>query len=138
MNAKELAQRLNGREYGRGRLLKGEIEGAKAAGLVVAYGESDDLLELEGAVSEEVEAWNGQTVYFTKMGLLLNECDHRDCPYFEKVKASAIPLGLVWNNDPALPSWTFNTQIPHETFDIVEDGAVFCRGIVFALADVPA
>jgi len=137
MNAKELAQRITGREY-RHEITKGEIEEAKAAGLVVAFGASDDLLELRGAADEEVDAYQGQTVFFTKAGLLLNECDSRDCPHWERMKAAAAPLEIVWQDCGKGPCWVFRTAIPHEIFEINDEGEPYCQGVVFALADVPA
>jgi len=137
MNAKELAARLNGREYGN-EIVKEEEAMAKANGLVVAFGYSDDNLELRGAVNEEIGAWNGQTVHFTKGGLLENDCDNNHCPHFQKLKEAATPLEIEWHDGGSGPSWTFETTIPHEVFEVMEDGEVYCRGIVFALADVPA
>ena len=137
MNAKELAQIINGRSY-TNEMTKQEESLAKAAGLVVAFGGSDDLLELRGAVDDEIPAWNGQTVRFTKAGLLINDCDNDDCPHFKKMKASATPLEIVWHDEGKGPCWTFETTIPHETFDISGDGEPYCQGVVFALANVPA
>jgi len=137
MNAKGLAQIINGREY-TNEITKAEEALAKEAGLVVAFGGSDDLLELRGAVREEVSAWQGQTVRFTKAGLLINDCDNDRCPHFEKLKAAATPLEIVWQEEGKGPCWTFKTTIPHETFEISDDGEPYCRGVVFALADVPA
>jgi hypothetical protein len=136
MNAKELAQIINGRSY-TNELTKEEESIAKAAGLVVAFGGSDDLLELRGAVSEEVGAWQGQTVRFTKAGLLVNDCDNDECPHFEKLKAAATPLEIVWHDEGGGPCWTFKTAIPHATFELSDDNEPFCRGVVFALADIP-
>ncbi len=137
MNAKELAQIINGRSY-HNEITKEEEALAKAAGLVVAFGYSDDNLELRGAVNDEIGAWNGQTVRFTKAGLLVNDCDSIDCPHFHKLKDAATPLEIVWHDEGKGPCWTFDTVIPHETFDISDDGEPYCRGVVFALADVPA
>ena len=33
-------------------------------------------------------------------------------------------------------AWQYETEIPHATFEILEDGDKYCRGIVFDLADV--
>jgi len=33
-------------------------------------------------------------------------------------------------------SWTYRTDIPHATFEIVEDGEPYCRGIVIDVADL--
>jgi hypothetical protein len=40
--------------------------------------------------------------------------------------------GKIW------ASWKIQTDIPHETFDIMEDGELFCRGVVFHVDDVKA
>ena len=134
MTPKELAQQIHGREYGRrAQLTPEEAEAAGDSGLVVVYGASDVLVELEGAIEDE---YGTNTLYFTREGLLVNDCED-GCPYFEKVLEKATPIEPKWNGGPGGPAWTFQTAIPHETFDIMEDGEVFCRGIVFALADVP-
>ena len=38
----------------------------------------------------------------------------------------------------SVPAWTYMTDIPHATFDVMDDGELYCRGIVFALADLTA
>lgn len=38
----------------------------------------------------------------------------------------------MWH-DGGCPCWTFETDIPHETFTIVEDGEIWCVGIVFSM-----
>ena len=135
MDAKELAQKLNGREYLR-EITKDEASAAKIAGLVVAFGASDDLMELRGAVDDELDACKGGVAYFNQTGLLRNECREDRCPHFEKLRALATPLTAVWGEGGY--SWIFEASFPHETFDVMEDGTKFCRGIVFALADLPA
>lgn len=135
MTSKELAALLNGREY-RKELQGDEGLRAKAAGLVIVYGASDDLMELEGAISDELGAYEGTTAYITPNGLLVNECEDEDCPHFERLKARAATIEALWCAEDGY-SWTYLTAIPHETFEIVEDGEPYCRGIVFALKDVP-
>lgn len=132
MNAKELAARLNGAEY---PLSIGSVIGAeaKASGLVIVYGASDDLMEFEGAIRDELGAYEGTTAYITPAGLLQNECENDECPHFETLKATAATIEALWDSDGY--SWTYKTAIPHETFEIVEDGEKYCRGIVFTLAD---
>lgn len=34
-------------------------------------------------------------------------------------------------------AWTYSTEIPHATFEIIEEGEKFCRGIVFDINDLP-
>ena len=37
---------------------------------------------------------------------------------------------------PGKPAWSYETDIPHEKFNIYEDGELFCEGIVFSLEDL--
>ena len=135
MDSKELAQRLNGREYTK-EITKEEEGIAKASGLVVVFGYSDDCVEMRGAIDDELGAWDGLWIYLTKEGLFKSKCKC-DCPYFEEQKASAVILKAIWGGSKGY-SWTFVAPFPHETFEIIEDEEKFCRGIVFALADVAA
>ena len=48
---------------------------------------------------------------------------------------AAKTIKAVWHNEGG-PCWTFETDIPHETFTIMEDGAPWCIGIVFSMADL--
>jgi len=135
MTPSEAAKRLDGGEYGK-EGSKEVFAEMKAAGLVAVFGASDDLMEMRGAVYDEVGAYGGTQARFTSKGLLQNECDEEDCPYFARVAEAAVPVKAHWDRDGV--SWTYETVIPHETFVINEDGEPYCRGIVFALADVPA
>lgn len=115
-------------------------EAARAAGIVIVYGCSDDNVELRGAVYDEISAFDGTTFHMTGIGLLANECPDEDCPYFKMAKDSAIPIKAVWHDqgDEEGRAWTYKTDIPHETFDKYDDGEKWCQGIVFALSDVAA
>src|ERR1035437_1391976 len=137
MNTTELAALLNGREY-RKEMSLGEQADAKAAGLVVVFGASDDLMEFRGAINDELGANNGTTAYLTNEGMVENDCENDDCPHFKKLKAMAATISSMWCEHADHPSlsWTFRTEIPHEEFTINEDGEPYCIGIVFALADV--
>lgn len=134
MNTKELATLLNGRKY-RGEITKEEAVRAKLDRLVVVYGASDDLMEFEGAICGEIDCYDGGTAYLTRYDLLTNDCESDACPHFEKLKAKAATIEAIWYEQEGL-SWTYKTDIPHETFEIVRDGELYCRGIVFALRDV--
>jgi hypothetical protein len=134
MNAKELAARLNGTDYPL-YVPKELAAEAKIAGLVIVYGASDDLMEFAGAIDDELGAYDGTTAYLVRTGILQNDCDNDGCPHFEKLKANAKTIEALWCKEGDY-SWTYRTAIPHETFEITEDGGPYCRGIVFALADV--
>lgn len=135
MTRDEAAAALNENEYG--------SEGSpalwaqmKAAGLVAVYGASDDLMEFRGAMDDEVGAYDGTTALVTPEGLF-EPCGD-DCKYSVAAQKSAVEIDALWCAESGL-SWSYETDIPHSTFEIMEDGAVYCRGIVFALADaIPA
>lgn len=134
MTKETLAASLNGREYPM-RLSKDELRAAELSKLVIVSGASDDLMEFEGAISDEFGA-PGEA-YVTKTGLLPAHdegCEHKFCGYKE-AKAKSREIKVDWDN-AGNPCWTVTTDIPHADFDIMEDGEVFCRGIVFCLEDV--
>ena len=137
MTAKELAASLNGRDYDM-RFSREEREAAKDSGLVVVYGFSDDLLEFDGAIEDELGAWYDTTAY-VKNGMPLKEptCEHwqrEGCEYYNQCKSSYKPITAKWS-DRVGPAWTIETEIPHEKFEIMEDGEVFSVGIVFDIKD---
>lgn len=134
MNALELASMLNGREYRKEVTLE-EATKAHKEGLVIVFGASDDLMEFRGAIDDETGCDNGGTAYLTKTGLLENECDS-DCIYFKQIRDKSQTIDALWCEDASGFSWTYRTDIPHETFYIYEDGEPYCRGIVFYLSDV--
>lgn len=138
MDAKELAAKLNGREYNC-EITDAEAKQAKDAGLVVVFGASDDLIEFRGAIRDEGDA-QGDVLIDTK-GVLpswdsASENEKSAQEYFER-KAKARTIEALWAKEPGY-TWTYETDFPHETFEIVEDGEPYCRGIVFALADLAA
>lgn len=51
MEARELAEKLNGRTYGDS--FDDVLEEAKQSGLVIVTGASDDLMEFNGAIYDE-------------------------------------------------------------------------------------
>lgn len=133
MTPQELAQRLNGREYGK-EITKEEVALAKASGLVVVLGYSDDGMELAGFIMDEIGAYDGTTVYLTKEGIL-EKCED-ECPHYQRALEKAQPLKAIWSRDGY--SWIYEAPFPHATFEVMEEGEKYCRGIVFALADVSA
>jgi hypothetical protein len=135
MTAKELAAMLNGRQYG-SEITKEEAQQAKKDNLVVVYGYSDDNVELDGAIYDEIGAYNGTTIYLDEKGLLPYHDENCDCEFcvYQDRKKQAVKIDCIWDTEGY--SWIYKTKIPHETFDIMEDGEKFCRGIVFNLSDL--
>ena len=134
MTPKEFAELLAGATY-RNVITKEQAALAKQHGLVVVYGQSDDLMEFDGAINDELGACDGTTAFLTSAGLLQNACSDDRCPHFEEQKKRAATIEALWCDEDGY-SWTYGTDIPHATFEVTEDGEPYCRGIVFAMADV--
>ena len=141
MTASELASKLNGREY-TNEITEAEEREAKDSGLVVIFGASDDLCELRGAINDEVGAYQGHLLLIGRDGKLLLEIEQEDIEVLNKhgvlgsvqeLHAAATKIGARWCATPDY-SWTFETEAPHATFDVMEDGEKYCRGIVLELA----
>jgi hypothetical protein len=143
MTRDKLAALLNGRNYGE-EITKDECATAEAHGLVVVFGYSDDNVELRGAIDEEVGAGDGAKLKITPDGLLPDWVGFRDSEqresaferYFAEKAKGVHTIEALWAPKDTAYSWMFQTTIPHATFEIVEDGEPFCRGIVFSLAEL--
>ena len=135
MTRDELAQKLNGREYGT-ELEYSERKAAMEAGLVVIFGASDDLVEVQGALDEEVGAYGGTSLRLSRqqvtwVGEHSCDCDH--CG-FQALQAQMAEVRAIWGGTPA---WKIETDVPHAEFTIMEDGEPFCQGVVIDLKDLP-
>lgn len=134
MDIKEFAKSISGKEYGYPQFTKEENETAKENGFVIVYGASDDLMEFEGAIRDEGGCFDGGRVYFNKTEVCQDESDRSA---FDNYSNS---INAVWDRDTdengKLITWTYETEIPHETFMIYEGGEPYCRGIVFSIDDV--
>lgn len=84
---------------------------AEENGLVVVFGASDDICEIRGAEDDEIDCFDGGEATIAGAKVKIN-----------------------WCKDGY--SWTYDTDIPHECFDVYEDGEKYCRGIVFSISDV--
>lgn len=138
-----IAQKLHGLTYPL-RIPKDVLKEAKAAGMVIVYGASDDLMEFDGAISDEIGACDGTTALVDAKGLLpdwdsvKDESEEVVADYMAR-KPHVRMINAIWcPKDMPETSWAYETTIPHAVFDIMEDGEIYCRGIVFALADLAA
>lgn len=130
---KEIADLLNGNEYCM-EVPDRDAQYAKENGAVIVFGASDDLMEFRGAIYDEVGCFEGGKVYFDSKGLITNECTNEDCPYFREKLLHAKHITARWDSEGY--SWTYKTDIPHETFEILEEGMKYCKGIVFLMEDL--
>ena len=143
MTKESLAALLHGREIGC------EMDGLTnesigSHGLVVVFGSSDDLMEVRGAFDGEYGCDDGKEFHLDHSGVLGDLSDYddvesrcdRDAPGCFLWDLSADWCGSGDNQ----PCWSYRTNIPGVvTFDIMEDGNVYCRGLVFHVSDlVPA
>ncbi len=126
MTKKELAEKLNGRQYGDS--FEDVLEDAKQSGLVMVTGASDDLMEFAGAFRDEGGCFDGGRVYFDANGVdqegeeRANWIDARWCN------------GM--NRDGLPATWTYTTEIPCERFDVFEGDDLYCEGLVFSVEDL--
>lgn len=138
MTVKEWAGLLNRRDIN-DLMTREEEKAAKADGVVIVFGESDDLVEFMGAIRDEAGAYDGAVVFIDGNNLLA-ECpdDNCECQYcgYEAAKAKAKKIEAVWcpKNEEGVEyaSWLIKTDITHEPFDILDDGELYCRAIVFS------
>lgn len=146
MTKEQLAALLNGRQY-RSEITDEEAAAAKAAGLLVIFGASDDLVEFRGFISDEIGAYNGTTFRLCPEGLLpewpntsdegWDESEAED--YFRRKALGFVDIEALW--DEGGYSWVISppSTLPHATFVIKEEGEPdFCRGIVIDMADLKA
>lgn len=108
---------LDGIIYGSERMRYGVLpieitEDAKMNNLVIAYGASDDLCEVRGALWHEYDCFDGGEIIIRN----------------QKIK-------VIWHNDREYV-WSYETDIPHACFWIYDtDHDKYCRAIVFSLTD---
>lgn len=139
MNAKELAEALNNTQYPV-RIGADLRRKAMDNGLVIIYGASDDLMELDGAIQEELGCYDGCSALFDEKGLLPNREEVLDDSELEEYFArrhNAQSIEALWCKEDGY-SWTYKTGIPHETFEVIDGEEKDCRGIVFSLSDLPS
>lgn len=139
LTKEELAAQLDGIQYPAHRAItKEHIAAAKAAGLVIVYGASDDQMEFDGASREEIGCYNGGYALVDPQGVLPDrdclEGDDEIAEYVQRKKL-AKTVEALWSAEHSY-SWTYKTAIPHATFEVMEGGDRYCRGIVFSLADL--
>lgn len=144
LTVKDVAERLNGAEYPvhMSREFRNEL---KRDGIVVAMGESDDLFSFYGAIDDDKYVYDGGTALIDREGLLPNRDDIDDDEmlerYFQRIK-NPTEVKAIWAPSEELAgapdvSWLIQMEPPHEMFNVMEDEGVFCRGVVFALSDLP-
>lgn len=83
MDKDDLARILDGRTYTE-EITSEEGAQAKACGLIVIFGGSDDLMELRGAIYDEVDAYDGAVLALDASGYILPTIDDDELEVLEK------------------------------------------------------
>lgn len=123
----EFANKINGCEYG--GPTDEQVAEAKEKGIVIVYGASDDLMEFDGALYDEFDCFEGGTAWFNDEG-----CISEEEPSDEE-KQEAKFITAKWCKGEY--AWTYETNIPHCTFSMVEDGEEkYCLGLVLYKKDL--
>lgn len=98
-------------------------------GLVVVYAASDDLVEIEGAMTQEIGAFNGVKLTASK------------AQGFYETTAGEPDIEFRWCDDSSADSvcpWSVICNLPHRKFDILDDeGYVASVGVVLHIDDIP-
>jgi hypothetical protein len=144
ISLKEFAAMLHGRDC-RPNLTTDELLLTQQKGFVVVYGDSDDRVEFEGAISAEghtnpmVKGDPAGVLALSEDGELLDEDSEL---YSEYVRENRNVIKIFYCNRDGL-NWAFESDIPHETF-LTYDGGYdeeyadlddgFARCMVFELS----
>lgn len=98
-------------------------------GLVVVYAASDDLVEIEGAMTQEIGAFNGVKLTASK------------AQGFYETDAGEPDIEFRWcddNSGDSVCPWSVICNLPHRKFDILDDeGYVSSVGVVLHIDDIP-
>lgn len=134
----DLVQLIGDLEYG-DDIPGTALEFAQEIGAAIIYGYSDDGILVEGVTEDQADAYGGTTVWVDKEGFLplnsnltltdegaetLDECRKLVNRFDRSVKVEAI-------EEQGNYYWQYKTDWPHKTFEIMEDGKPWCKGIVF-------
>lgn len=138
----QLAEKLNGIEYREYALLEDLAKTARDHGLIILIGASDDYAELYGSFRDEAHGLydGGEIVLHRFAGVYQNSCDNDDCPHESKLREQCSKIKAIWCPKDAggkiIASWSYETDIPHSVFDVMEDSDIYCKAIVFSLKDL--
>jgi len=144
MRKEEFAALITGHEY-RKELTPEQEKLAEESGLLVCFVASDDLMELRGIIYDEFDAYEGGAVFLGKKkgGIIgaINKTDLEEIYDLMDDKGigflfpSAEIIAEFAPDEPSC-SWLIKTDLPHATFDIMEDGELYCRGVVIEKSDI--
>lgn len=131
------ADRLDGEEYPffPSRV---DLEYAKANSLVVAFCLSDDLLEFCGAIYDELDAFEGTLGYIFNGKAISEDELIQDQKVLQKYgflsSRPSLSVKAIWEPKGIDAVWLVKVMgTESASFNVMEDGRVFCQGAVFQL-----
>lgn len=144
MNLKEWAEKLNNTEYGSNDISNANNELEKD-GIVAVVGASDDLCEMYGAIYDEFDCYNGTTLYCNgdnffsekrKEDFLMYIND--EYPEFYDICKQMFKDNVYYIkiSDGKGCQFEYETNIPCERFNVIEDGELYCSGLLFYIKDL--
>jgi hypothetical protein len=148
MTRTELAMKLTGRKYG-DEMTDEEEQLAKDNGLIVIFGQSDDLIEFRGVIYDEISAWDGTDFIIatpgTKIPVDEDEETYRKAKALEPISISEDSstnknrFKAEWCPSDEDCSWRITTDLPNTTFQIMnedDENHVYCYGVVIEVKDL--
>lgn len=140
---KEVAQELNNIDYNDiDYYVRNEISvPLKEKGIVVAFGQSDDLLELRGAIYDEIDCYLPTKAIWVDDKFIADDIIKNICEWLDDEYGSLfVPQIKKWientkyisiNPDSKIFQFEYETNFPCEQFNIIDDGEVYGVGFVF-------
>lgn len=114
--------------------------------LVVMFGHSDDLIEVRGAVHNEIDSYGDDKLALVLAGEKID--DDEDVMNIDIPGIFRLSDDYDQSNNPRLitvrygseentqADWEFDTYMPHATFMLYLKGKPFCKGIVIDLDEI--
>lgn len=129
------------------------LETCEKKGWIIAYGASDDLLEIEGAIRDELGANDGALAQFYKKGSFYPEYDEEDVYHkakedmfyniedwtLKKTKEDkykdTVVIESLWCPEGTDMSWQINVAgAPFAKFNVMEDGEIYCEAAIIDIS----
>jgi len=122
-------------------MLAGEVfnrhtELAKEQGLIIVYGHSDDCIELDGAIYDEV--YGEEKYYINTEGVVKNYCDNEAaCPNFDDVGLETIWIQGTYGASSEYTGWSFETNVKDVVKLFVIVDSITSHFLIFHKDDIP-
>lgn len=143
MNLKEFAQKINELQLIDWQLYSVWHEQAKELGIIICYvnenereeGGISHTIDIEGAIVADYhcDTESGAVIDFTNDGKWIGDEELSVLKHYNSdFKYNTLEAFKEPKRDgEKYAEWAFETEIPHETFNVMNGTEVFCQGIVF-------